>query len=308
MPIHCLLVICFASLCTGFGGQSINDFHSGVQALRGLTTPFPIGHRGLGSNPNYPIENTVESVEKAYQAGLKVVEIDVVMTADNQVVVHHDDILEDSTCVNQLTLSQLLEKLDYVATLAEILSVTHDNNGGILIIEIKTPAPVCDPGDVKALPLTAATMKVVKQAGMENQVVIDGFSPEMIQHAKKLAPSVSTSLGLNTFQIIPSSSDEPIPPTEKNVLGLKWYDIQGEFRLAGYRSLEEYLNLTKVIGAEAATMDARVFLDGKGALSAVEGAGVMPLLWTALQQHEWDAMAQLGPSGIFADAPISLKN
>ncbi len=69
-------------------------------------TPFAIGHRGYGENlgeiENQLIENTARAVRRAYRKGIKIVEVDVVLTRDNRVVALHDDYLDDFTCVNIL--------------------------------------------------------------------------------------------------------------------------------------------------------------------------------------------------------------
>lgn len=55
-----------------------------------LEGPFLIGHRG---SPHTARENTLPSFEAALEAGCDGVELDVRMTADGELVVHHDDTL-----------------------------------------------------------------------------------------------------------------------------------------------------------------------------------------------------------------------
>jgi hypothetical protein len=76
--------------------------------LRLEVRPIAIGHHGVGPNtgqdPNLPIENTVESVRKAYELGARGVEVDGQLAQDNRLAVYHDDYLSDFTCIHSLTL------------------------------------------------------------------------------------------------------------------------------------------------------------------------------------------------------------
>jgi glycerophosphoryl diester phosphodiesterase len=59
-----------------------------------LTGPFLIGHRGF---PMVARENTVPSFEAALEAGCDGIELDVRMTLDGELVVHHDPIATNET-------------------------------------------------------------------------------------------------------------------------------------------------------------------------------------------------------------------
>jgi len=147
--------------------------------------PFAIGHRGfgenLGGNPDKPIENTTESVRRAFLEGAQIVEVDVVMTRDHIAVALHDDFLDDLTCVNQLSFSELHHHLKEASKLKHILKVAHgfsvkrdhdDRPSGQVIMEIKTPAPLCDPDDSTVPALVAASLAAVNQTKMQDQVLI----------------------------------------------------------------------------------------------------------------------------------------
>jgi len=123
--------------------------------LRLEVRPIAIGHHGVGPNtgqdPNLPIENTVESVRKAYELGARGVEVDVQLTQDNRLAVYHDDYLSDFTCIHSLTLDQLQQRMPLVPELHDVLQVARhfnekagDDLGGILIVELKAFSPHCD--------------------------------------------------------------------------------------------------------------------------------------------------------------------
>lgn len=59
-----------------------------------INYPFLIGHRGVAG---YAPENTLASLELAYQMGLRFIEVDVMLTADNHAIIFHDHTLERTT-------------------------------------------------------------------------------------------------------------------------------------------------------------------------------------------------------------------
>lgn len=125
--------------------------------------PFAFGHRGfgvnLGDDPDRPIENTMESVRLAYRSGIRIVEVDVQVTADGRAVVFHQDFLPDLTCIDDLTYDELvalnpnIPKLQHVLNVARSLTRGGDTPEGLIDLEIKTPSPLCDPLDQTELAL-----------------------------------------------------------------------------------------------------------------------------------------------------------
>lgn len=73
-----------------------------------MSTPFIIGHRGAcGHAP----ENTMGSIRKAAQLGANWVEFDTMLSADNRVILFHDDSLQRITGVDGLVAKTNIEKL-----------------------------------------------------------------------------------------------------------------------------------------------------------------------------------------------------
>lgn len=111
-----------------------------------------------------------------------------VLTKDGIPVVKHDDFLSDYTCVNTLTFEELKERHHYVPSLRQLLHVARsfsyksnsERASGIVNIEIKTPAPLCDPADTSIPALVDKVLTDIKQSKMSEQVVIESFSPEII--------------------------------------------------------------------------------------------------------------------------------
>ena len=141
--------------------------------------------------------------------GASVVEVDVVLTA----FVDHDDYLEDFTCINQMTTEELKEVLPESTTLFKLLqrveSYTHRNDidakpSGLVLIEVKTPSPLCDPEDETEEALMTAVISDIKKANMEEQVEISSFSPALLMIAKDCAPAIPRSLLMSAIQFLPT--------------------------------------------------------------------------------------------------------
>ena len=152
--------------------------------------PFAIGHRGFGDNlgedPSWPIEDTVAAVRRRFMAGISVVEVDVQLTRDHEVVVFHDDFLSDYTCLNRLTMAEIKERLPFVPTLHAVLHEARrfdERSGplrGLVIIELKAAAPLCDPHDTQEHAIVSAVTKVIRHAHMTRQVMLTSFSPALL--------------------------------------------------------------------------------------------------------------------------------
>ncbi|MEJ2541913.1 MAG: glycerophosphodiester phosphodiesterase family protein, partial [Gemmatimonadota bacterium] len=121
--------------------------------------PVAIAHRGMGENlgedPTRPIENTIEALRLGFESGAAVVEADLQMTADGEIVVWHDDFLEDYTCINTLTRDQLAERAPWIDSFQALLQLARRHNAqnpdrlsGLVTVDLKPASPLCDPQDV----------------------------------------------------------------------------------------------------------------------------------------------------------------
>jgi glycerophosphoryl diester phosphodiesterase len=154
-----------------------------------------IGHRG---NAAHAPENTLESFAQALAAGADAIELDVHLSADGHVVVHHDGVLgrtsDGSGAVAARSLAEL-RPLDagarftpdggrtfpyrgrgvHIPTLDEVLDAFHD---AAVVLEIKTPLAA------------AAARRVVEAHGAERRCVVDAFD------ARALDPFRGTSIAV----------------------------------------------------------------------------------------------------------------
>lgn len=152
--------------------------------------PLVVAHRGASS---LAPENTLAAVHKGLELEVDLIEIDVHRSLDGELVVIHDETVDRTTSgkgrVKNLTLSEL-KKLDAgrwfklsfwgerIPTLREVLEATKDKT--ILLIELKGERT------------EARTVDLVRELGMENQVIIQSFDFQQIQKVKQRAPEIPT--------------------------------------------------------------------------------------------------------------------
>jgi glycerophosphoryl diester phosphodiesterase len=101
-------------------------------AIAGKAEPLCIAHRGYSSE--YP-ENSMVAITKAWDAGATVVEVDVRMTADHTLVLHHDATVNDQA-VATLSLTELREHVPHVVLLVDVLKLASPTNQ--LLLDLKS--------------------------------------------------------------------------------------------------------------------------------------------------------------------------
>jgi glycerophosphoryl diester phosphodiesterase len=285
--------------------------------------PFAIAHRGLGNNlgedPSRPIENTAAAVEAGFKAGASVVEVDVQLTLDRRVVLYHDDFLPDHTCISQLTLAQLRARLPDVSTLEEILEITRHFNGthplrGILIVELKAAAPLCDPNDRQDHAIVSTVSHVIRQARMTSQVLFTSLSPALLYLARHHAPEIDRILSLVALQFLTEQEARDefgaalVFIHKKLNLGLQWVELGGVFRLPGYRSLEELLRTAAITQARVVEAELLLLRSNPILVAILNAAGYKVLGFTAEDDDDWTLLDALGVDGIYTnDVPLGVE-
>ena len=291
--------------------------------------PFAFGHRGfgvnLGEDPDRPIENTTESVRLAYRSGIRIVEVDVQVTVDGRAVVFHDDFLPDFTCINDLTYDELVALNPNIPKLRRVLNVARsftrrgDTPQGVIVLEIKTPSPLCDPLDQTELALVQAVVHDVRQARMNDQVILESFSPAIVLIAKQVAPDLPRALAMSILQFLTAEQVEAatgleVTPITKDVgLGLQWATTGVFFRLPAYNDpldpVGQFVGVAAVLEARAVDLDV-FFLAQAEQIQAGSGTALVNFLhqlgfsvwgFTVDDAPGWFFLQSLGIDGIFID-------
>lgn len=162
-----------------------------------LPPPIIFGHRGASKHAP---ENTMAAFELAFKVGAPSVELDVMLSKDEEVVVIHDHKVDRTTdgqgFVNQLTLRQL-KKLDAgskfsgkfkgekIPTLDEVLDLISVDR--LVNIELKNYHSIQDQ-------LVPKVIEIVNKRGKTDSVIFSSFSLRNIQKIRKIMPQTPAAL------------------------------------------------------------------------------------------------------------------
>src|SRR5262249_55721360 len=144
-----------------------------------LTRPLVFAHRGGAAlRP----ENTLAAFEHGLSLGADGLELDVRLSRDGVVVVHHDRTLERTT-----RLRGSVAAVDAAAAgdagvprLADVLAVARDAR---VIIELKENRRA----------LAARVVEAVRRAGAVDRVCVGSFGLRVLRAVRELAPALATS-------------------------------------------------------------------------------------------------------------------
>lgn len=157
-----------------------------------IRTPEIIGHRGV---PSKAQENTVEGSVEAFKLGATMVENDIYLMRDGNIVVMHDGTLDRTTNGEGKTVDQTAETIKkYVVDgntnaptapipLLKDYFEEFKGTGEVLVVELKS-------SDTK---IGEPLAKLIKEYGMERQVVIIAFNKDMIASIRRADPDISVN-------------------------------------------------------------------------------------------------------------------
>ncbi len=199
--------------------REIYKFYDNYKSNSLARSFLTIGHRGVGRG--YP-ENSLEGYKAAYESGASAIEIDMKVSADNQIFILHDSNLEERTTgsgtAENYTLAQLKNfkvtkasdgsetgMAADIPTLDDVFGYFKDKEDFVIVCEIKT---------VKTNVVKLFAEKV-KEYGMEDKVVAIAFSMNMLELMKNTegASGIPTA-SLNT--IYQSSAAEDLQTLCRN--------------------------------------------------------------------------------------------
>ena len=141
--------------------------------------PLVFAHRGGSA---LAPENTIAAFDNGLALGADGLELDVHLSRDGVVVVHHDRLLDRTTTLRGPIAERTAEELRRadVPALADVLARYHDPR---IIIEMK----------VNSAELAAATIDVVRQADAVDRVCLGSFGLRVLRAARAIEPAIATS-------------------------------------------------------------------------------------------------------------------
>jgi len=156
----------------------------------GRERPWIIAHRGASAARH---ENTIAAFTEAALRGADAVEFDVRRTADDVLVIHHDDRVPDVGPIIDLTFAELRPRAPWIPTFDEAMAACA---GMWVDVEVKN-SPTdrdWDPGDT----VLEAVLERLAEAGSADRVLISSFNPATAARAIGRIPGLQTGLLVGT--------------------------------------------------------------------------------------------------------------
>lgn len=213
-----------------------------------------VAHRGSPDAALGIRENTLEAFLHALQLGADGVELDVRMTADGALAVHHDPVIDGCGVLCELTAGELPPHVP-------LLSAALDACAGLSVnIEIKNlpGEPGFDPEDQVVREVVAQ----VEESGWTAGVVVSSFWPQTLEAVRDAQPDLATGLLLAS-----------------------WFDPEASVDAAlsrGCTALHPHVDLVspQLVGRahDAGLAVATWTVNGRSAVARVEAAGVDTLI------------------------------
>lgn len=269
----CKLVAVFlvAALCLG------GSTHAGGVTMRGgePSRPLVIAHRGASA---VAPENTMASFEQAVRFGADMIELDVHGSKDGHLIVIHDSLTARTArgnpqgAVADLTLAQL-KTLDVgvwkgpqfagerIPTLDEVLAAFKGR--ALFLIELK------------ARGVEKKVAQVIREAGMEDSVILQSFDSESVRIMRGLLPETPAGvLYRDTWILDPAGRGrrivEQVLKTDASFAGMN-------------------------VGAVSAEL-----------VRVLKGGGIDVFAWTADDDWVFTHLIQAGVDGIITNYPERL--
>jgi glycerophosphoryl diester phosphodiesterase len=235
-----------------------------------------LGHRGCRAlRP----ENTIAAFEHALQVGADILELDVVVTQDNQLVVHHDLDLAGKS-VHSMTLAEVrafdrggtrspnfprqqLIPGERIPTLAEVLTLAKKRKAR-LMIETKVD-PAIDPQW-----FATAVDQQIRQHGVASQVILQSFDHRTLHAMRKLNPQIPLVL---------------LNPRQK---------------------LADYITPARALGPKATQMVNVTIVDAD-IVKTLKAAQIPIYVGTTDDPAQWKRLIDLQIDGILTDDPAGLR-
>jgi glycerophosphoryl diester phosphodiesterase len=157
----------------------------GARSVSGPTTAVQ-AHRGSPDQATGVLENTLEAFARARSLGADGVELDVRLTADGGLAIHHDPVIPGVGAVHELATAELPV---HVPILGEALDACA---GMVVNIEVKNlpTEPAFDPGERCARAVAA----LVEASGAEGSVIVSSFWGGALSAVRDTGPGIRTGL------------------------------------------------------------------------------------------------------------------
>lgn len=301
------------------------------QRANGTDAPWPAfdlqGHRGArGMEP----ENSLPAFEAALGAGVSTLEMDVGMTADGVLVVHHGRRLdpdrtrdpdgawleEPTPALRQLNAadlanydigwsrpgSRIAQKFRRqeihadlrIPTLAAVLARAEARSGGAIRynIEIKT-SPLAPDETAPPDVMADALAAAIIEAGVASRATVQSFDWRGLRRVQKIAPGIAT-VYLTAERPWLDNVARGQPGVSPWTAGIDVDDLDG--------------SIPRAIKAAGGSVWSPYFRDLRGAdLAEAHRLGLRVVVWTVNDVNQMQSLIAAGVDGIITDFPLRLR-
>ncbi len=233
------------------------------------------------------------------------VEVDVQGSAGGAVV-RHDDVLPDSSCLAHLPRETVRSRFPAVPTLEEALDEVVRREG-VAVLDLKAPSPLADPEDRGEERFVEEVAGAIRATGAEDRVVLESFSPAILEVARERLPPIPRVLALSPLQLLSLSTLRHVdgrsirPCAKRRHLGLTWAEVGQEYRLPGYGTSGRFLEVARLVGASGLSVDFGLLAGDPSIVLDARNAGMTVIAWTASSRRDWEVCHDLGVDGIVVD-------
>ena len=186
--------------------------------------PLVFAHRGGSA---LAPENTIAAFDNGLALGADGLELDVHLSRDGVVVVHHDRVLDRTTTLRGPIAERDSDELRRAAVpaLAEVLARYPDRR---LVVELK----------VNSAALAAATIDAVRRADAVDRVCLGSFGLRAMRAARAIEPAIATSGALEEVRWALYRSWCRWPVTRVSYSGYQIPELSGTTRVVSPRFVE----------------------------------------------------------------------
>jgi glycerophosphoryl diester phosphodiesterase len=188
------------------------------------TRPLVFAHRGGSA---LAPENTLAAFDNGLALGADGLELDVHLSCDGVVVVHHDRLLDRTTPLRGPVVERGADELRRadVPALAEVLARYRECR---IIVEMK----------VNSAALAAATIDVIRRADAVDRVCLGSFGLRVLRAARAIEPNIATSGAREEVRLALYRSWVRWPVSRVGYSGYQIPELAGRTRVVSPRFVE----------------------------------------------------------------------
>jgi glycerophosphoryl diester phosphodiesterase len=191
-----------------------------------FASPRPLVFAHRGGSALAP-ENTIAAFDNGLALGADGLELDVHLSRDGVVVVHHDRLLDRTTTLRGPIAARDAAELRGadVPSLAEVLARYPDQR---IIVEMK----------VNHAELAAATLEVIRRADAVERVCLGSFGRRVLRAARAIEPAIATSGAREEVRLALYRSWVRWPVSRTAYSGYQVPELAGRTRVVSPRFVE----------------------------------------------------------------------